>query len=279
MPRPPCRETLHRLIRKCLIFLTRQNRALKIVGGTLATEIGWALGIGLKKLFAQGRELLPVMFQQIQIALRNPALQMRVKVVNVFRLRRINVTRDIEVIAIPRNLCQRHHTAIACYFALFGEHIDDLVNVLATQAVLVAVLDKALARIHHENAFAGVGIFLVQHDNAGGNPRAVKQVGRQTDNAFDIPLLHEILANIRLGIAPEQHPMRQNHRRFTRAFHGFEDVQQKRIIAVFGRGYAVSKPLKRVFLNIYPIRPLLVGKRRIRHHEIESFQRIGGFQK
>ena len=71
-------------------------------------------------------------------------------------------------------------------FDLPGEGVHDLVDVLRAQAVLVAVLDEALAGIDHEDALAAGGVFLVQHDDAGGDAGAVEQVGRQADDALDI---------------------------------------------------------------------------------------------
>ncbi len=65
------------------------------------------------------------------------------------------------------------------------EGIDDLVDVLRTQTVLVAVLDEALGGINHEDALAGVGVFLVEHDDAGRDAGAIEEVGRQTDDALD----------------------------------------------------------------------------------------------
>jgi hypothetical protein len=60
-----------------------------------------------------------------------------------------------------------------------------LVDVLLAQAVLVAVLDEALAGVDHEDALAGGGVFLVQHQDAGGDAGAVEQVGRQADDALE----------------------------------------------------------------------------------------------
>ena len=71
-------------------------------------------------------------------------------------------------------------------FELAGEGVHDLVDVLGAQAVLVAVLDEALGGVDHEDALAGRGVFLVQHDDAGGDAGAVEQVGRQADDALDV---------------------------------------------------------------------------------------------
>ena len=120
-----------------------------------------------------------------------------------------------------------------------GEGIDDLVDVLCPQPVLVAILDEALAGIDHEDAAVANSspgsAFLVQHQNAGGNAGAVEQVGGQADDALDEAAPNEVLADHRLGTAPEQHAVRVNHRALAGALERGEDVQQEGVVAVLGR--------------------------------------------
>ena len=70
--------------------------------------------------------------------------------------------------------------------ACFVECVYDLVDVLLAQAILVAVLDEALGGVDHEHAFAGGGILLIEHQDAGGDASAVEEVGRQADDALQI---------------------------------------------------------------------------------------------
>ncbi len=77
-----------------------------------------------------------------------------------------------------------HHAGVAGDFHLAGEGVHDAVDVLLAEAVLGAVLAEALGGIDHEDAFAGGGVFLVEHDDAGGDAGAVEQVGRQADDAL-----------------------------------------------------------------------------------------------
>ena len=72
-----------------------------------------------------------------------------------------------------------------------------LLEVLLAEAVLRAVLLEALGGINHEDALAGGGVFLVEHDDAGGDARAEEEIGRQTDDAFDVTTLNEVAANRR----------------------------------------------------------------------------------
>ena len=86
-------------------------------------------------------------------------------------------------------------------------------DVLLAQAVLVAVLDEALGGIDHEDALAGGGVFLVEHEDAGGDAGAVKEVGRQADDALEVAGADELLADDGLGIAPEEDAVRAECRR------------------------------------------------------------------
>src|SRR5579862_1389622 len=97
-------------------------------------------------------------------------------VLSIFDLLTIDVTRQVEVKLVLLDLLERHHPAIAGNIEIAGKSIDDLVNVLSAQPILRAVLNEALGRVDHENTFAGLGILFVDHDNASGDARAVKQV-------------------------------------------------------------------------------------------------------
>ena len=124
---------------------------------------------------------------------------MGVDVLQVLRLGAVDVAREVEVEVVLRvaDLGQRHHARVARDFELAGEGIHDLVDVLGAQAVLVAVLDEALGGVDHEDALAGGGVFLVEHDDAGGDAGAVEQVGRQADDALDVAAPDDFAADRR----------------------------------------------------------------------------------
>jgi len=44
---------------------------------------------------------------------------------------------------------------------------------------------EAAAGVDHEDALAGVGILLIDDDDAGGDAGAVKEISGQADDAFD----------------------------------------------------------------------------------------------
>ena len=56
-----------------------------------------------------------------------------------------------------------------------------------------------------------MGVVLVEHDDAGGDAGAVKEVGRQADDALDGAPADDLAADGRLGPAPEEDAVRENH--------------------------------------------------------------------
>ena len=50
-----------------------------------------------------------------------------------------------------------------------------------------------------------MGMFFINDDNTGWNARAIKQVGRQTDNAFYVALFDQVFTDACFGIATEQY--------------------------------------------------------------------------
>ena len=116
------------------------------------------------------------------------------------------------------NFGHTHHARILRHFDLLVENIDDLVDVLMAQAVLVAIFHKALAGVDHEDTAAARGVFLIEDDNTGWDAGAVEQVGRQADDALDIPFADDVPADIAFGIATKEDAVWQNHRAFPGAF-------------------------------------------------------------
>ena len=51
-------------------------------------------------------------------------------------------------------------------------------NVAGAQAILGAVLCKALGRIDHENALARGGVGFIYNNDARGNAGAIEKIGR-----------------------------------------------------------------------------------------------------
>ena len=148
-------------------------------------------------------------------------------------------------------------------------------DVLGAQAVLGAVLHEAAAGVDHEDALAGVGVLLVDDDDAGGDAGAVEQVGGQADDALDVALADEGAADVGLGVAAEQHAVRQDARAFAGALERADDVQQVGVVALLGGRRAEGlEALVGVVERIEAGAPALVGERRIGDDVVEGLERV-----
>ena len=201
---------------------------------------------GLEQHGAHAGEHLPVRAERVEIALRDAAAQVAVDVLQVLGLGAVDVARQVEVEVVLRvgDLVERHHAGVARDVGLPGEGVDDPVDVLLAQAVLGAVLHEALGGVDHEDALAGGGVLLVEHDDAGGDAGAVEEVGGQADDALEVAGADELLADDGLGIAAEEDAVRQDAGGFARALHRADDVQQVGVVALLGGRHAPGEALE-----------------------------------
>ena len=120
---------------------------------------------------------------------------------------------------------------------------------------------KPRTGVDHEDALAGVGVLLVDDDDAGGDAGAVEQIGGQADDALDVALADEVAADVGLGIAAEQHAVRQDAGAFAGALERADDVQQIGVVALLGGRRAEGlKALVRVVERIEAGAPALVAE-------------------
>jgi hypothetical protein len=154
------------------------------------------------------------------------------------------------------------------------ENIHDLVNVLLAEAVLVAVFDKALGGVDHENALAGGGAFFVKHDYAGWDARAVEEVWRQTDDALEVASLDQVAPDCPLGSPSKQHAVREDTRAFAGAFERAKDVQEISVIPLLAGRDAVVEALPGVVFGIEAGAPTFVAEGRIGDDIIERLESI-----
>ena len=136
-------------------------------------------------------------------------------------------------------------------------------DVLLAQAVLVAVLDEALGGVDHEDALAGGGVLLVEHQDAGGDAGAVEEVGGQADDALEVAGADELPADDGLDVAPEEHAVGQDAGAFALAPHRADDVQQVGVVALLGGRLAPLEALEGVVGGREAGAPGLVGEGRI----------------
>ena len=177
-------------------------------------------------------------------------------ILNILRFLAVDITGNVQVKLLGFNLSNRHHSTVFFYFNLFIEYIYNLVNILLTQAVFVTVFYKTFRGVDHKDAFAVVGVFLIQHNNAGRDTGAIKKIRRQPNDAFNVSPVNNIFADLGLVMSAKQHPMWQNHRTLTFTFQRADDVQKKSIITVlFGRDAVIPKTAIYIVCCIHTITP------------------------
>ena len=118
-----------------------------------------------------------------------------------------------------------------------------------------------------------VGVFLIDDDDAGRDAGAVKEVGGQADDALDVALADEVAADVGLGIAAEEHAVRQNAGAFAGALERADDVQQIGVIALLGGRRAEGlEALVRVVERVDAGAPAFVAEGRIGDDVIEGLE-------
>ena len=69
------------------------------------------------------------------------------------------------------------------YILLGTPHISDPADILFPKSILGPVLPKALLGIYHIDTLRLLSHRLVDDDDAGRDPGAIKDIGRQSDDA------------------------------------------------------------------------------------------------
>ena len=120
-----------------------------------------------------------------------------------------------------------------------------------------------------------MGVLLVDDDDAGGDAGAVEQVGGQADDALDVALADQGAADVGLGIAPEEHAVRQDARPFAGALQRADDVQQVGVVALLGGRHAEGlEAFVGIVGRVEAGAPALVAEGRIGDHVVESLERV-----
>ena len=221
------------------------NRGLELGGGH--EEVVVAGAVGLEQGGAEVGADFPVIGEGVDIARGDTAVEVAADILNVLGFLGVDVAGEIEVVVVLRDLLMRHGAGVAGVGLGVGEDIDDLVQVALAEAVFVAVFDEALAGIDHEDAAAGRGVFLVEDEDAGGDAGAVKEIGRQADDAFQDAGANELFADDALGIAAKEDAVRQNAGALAGgALQGADDVEQEGVVALLGRRHSPSEALIRI---------------------------------
>ena len=203
----------------------------------------------------------PVVRERIDSGSGDAALQVAGDVLQVLGRLAVEVARQVEVEVVLLALRDADQARVLRDVTPRIEDIHERVDVPVAQAGLGAVLHEAAAGVDHEEAFAGQGVLLVEDHEAGGDAGAVQEVGRQADDALEVPLAHPRAADVGLGITAHQHAVRQDARALAGALERADEVQQGGIVALPGGRRAEGlEALEGVVQRIDAVTPALVGK-------------------
>ena len=165
-------------------------------------------------------------------------MEMRLYVLLYFFSVGLYVTGDVQIVVVADDLVVGGKMGVMGNIAKTVPCIDNALDVLLAQTVHVAVFDESRFGINHEDAFAVLTGFFVQNDDAGWDARTIEEIGRKPDDTLDITAVDDILAYLALGIATEEHTVRQDARALAITLQRTDDVEQEGVIAVLLWRYA-----------------------------------------
>lgn len=194
----PCVEVLCHLAGESRELRVLENRGFD--RGLLDRKRGIARAAWMEESCFQIGAHVPIGFQRVDVGLGDAAAQMSLDVLPVLGLLAVDIAREVEVVVVLLDLGERHGARITRNIERLGKSIDNLVDILGAESVLRPVLHEALRGVDHEDAPARLSVLLVHHHNARGDARAIKEIGGQADDAFDVALADKVLADVGLGI-------------------------------------------------------------------------------
>ena len=238
--------------------------------------------IARAELLEQGvpelRADVPVAVERIDVGLRDAAPQVALDVLQILGRLAVDVARQVEVVLVLFDLLMGDHARVFRDVELLVEDVHDAVNVHLAQAVLGAVLHEAAAGVDHEDAFAGLGALLVDHHDAGRDAGAIEEVGGQAYDAFDVAFADQGAADVGLGVAAEQHAVRQDAGSLGGGLEGADDVQQIGVVALLGgRDAEGLESIERIVQRIEAGAPALVGKGWVGDDVVEGLEGLAVF--
>ena len=145
------------------------------------------------------------------------------------------------------------------HIRLAVEHRHDLFNVCIQQHIVVGFFLKQRTGV--DELRGGVGFVFGQYQNRHGDGGAIKQVGREGNDGFDVVVIHEVLADFLFSTATVKDAGKANNRGASFAGQVAERVQHKgkvglgfggkharwgKAIVVDERGVVATYPLHRI---------------------------------
>lgn len=194
----------------------------------------------------------------------------------------VHVAADVEIVVVGvGDLGLGDEAAVFRQFALVGENEVDLFNVFRAEFVLVFAFGKLPVGIDEEHLVSQVvGLVFIHHQHTGGNARAVKQTGRQTDDGLDNVVVNEQFADKLFLATPKQNAMRHDGCQVPVALQAGQHVLNKHEVGLLAR---LGTPLAKTRRKLEGGATVVLGKGWIGQHAVEladggTVKNLGIFQ-
>ena len=147
------------------------------------------------------------------LGLRDSSQQVRPYVVRFGRRGVIGVAADVEVVVFLRQFVVTYHGGEAGDVLVAIVGADDLLDMLGVQVILrpaFPVFGVSIDEEHLATPLGGLGVFGSNHKDAGGDARAIEDVGGHADDGVEQIVPDETGPNLLLRSSTEQDTMRHD---------------------------------------------------------------------
>ncbi len=249
-----------------------------VVGGVADVRVPRAQGF--EQRGTQTRDAVPERGEAFEMAVGHAAEEVGAQIRREAVVGRGDVAGYVEVEAVPLHLREIDEPGIPrpVLPPLVGG--DHAIHVHLAHHALAVLLAEMAACVdeHQRSASPFAPARLAQEDDAGGDARAVEDVGRQPHHPQEHAVAEHALANRPLGPAPEQNAVGEHHGGSPPGPQGGDDVLQEGEVGVLLRRTPVDKAPVRILVG--HVHPLLgeggVADRRVVLGDLPALQAGGG---
>ena len=196
-------------------------------------------------------------------------MQVGAHVVRLGRRGVVHVATDVAVVVLRHDLGHRHAASVGGNVLPRAVGVHDFVDVFRAQVVLRLAFAVFAVGVDEEHMLALGGAGLVEHQYAGRDAGAVKQVAGQADHGFELAVVDEVFAGLALFTATEQHAVRHHRGQPPVGLeHGQHVLHEHQVglLAFLGHPHREAAGEDHVFLDV------VLAERRVGQHAVEAAQ-------
>ena len=207
------------------------------------------------------------------LGLGHPAEHVRPHIMGLGRRSVVGVAADVQVVVVLRQRLVGDHGSEAGDVGVPLVGVDDLLDVLGVEVVLGPARPQLGVGVdEHDLALPLSGFTALgpQDEHAGGDARAVEQVGGEPDDGVEEVVLDEALADMPLSPTSEQDPVGHDRADHAALPQHADHVLHEHQVGLFARlgAEAVGEPLPEGEV----VRRVVLREGRVRDHPVEAHQ-------